>query len=412
MSRASDGDRVPPKRDWYLPIPNPEGADKQELDDLFLAAVLKAAKARGLDLQVLRAPADDAAPSGTYRRPLPSLTGRDRELRRPRSTPPDPTGFATAAALNDGLRRLRAWAGNPTLREIEQRAAALGFSLSKSTANRMLAPTAVGVPSEDRLVAFVLACAATEQECRTWIAARNRLDSPDGHPGGVDPHARLAVYQPRQNMPMPYKPQATHTLVRSVAATEYITNGARTRVIVSTEADTGYVRTKRVLANEWATMETALEWMVSTREISMLLHYSYTIGELHMAVTGRASFARGAVLLDLPGSDAMREMPLMKEYGSPTASPSELKPLHALANRFTRAETLESFRRALKGFPKSMMASGEWNRVMIRMTEGGYKIIVQHTLPILLDQNMDVTGEVLILGVALDECEGISGDVL
>lgn len=103
----------------------------------------------------------------------------------------------------------------------------------------------------------------------------------------------------------------------------------------------------------------------------------------------------------------MQEMFLVKAFGSPTVSPSELESFNGLANRFTRAERLEAFRRMLKGVPKSITESGEWHRAVIRMTEGGYKIVTQYALPVPPDQSMDVTGEILILGIALDECEGI-----
>lgn len=85
-----------------------------------------------------------------------------------------------------------------------------------------------------------------------------------------------------------------------MTVTEYTTSGARTRATAATEAGSGYVLTKRELANEWMITEGALEWRISAKQTSMMIHNLYTVGELHMAVTAKASMAHAGLRLDLP----------------------------------------------------------------------------------------------------------------
>lgn len=189
----------------YLPIQIPEGASRQELDALFVTAVLDAARARGMQVEMTVGAPGPSAPAP--RRPLPAM--RDQERARPRGRAPDPAGFPAGAAFRDGLRRLRAWAGDPSLRELAQRATDLGSPLTKSTLQRILAPDATRLPTEEQLIGLVLACGASEHECRAWLDVLSRAQASDTVASGAadeqiargNPGAELAldVTRPRRS---------------------------------------------------------------------------------------------------------------------------------------------------------------------------------------------------------------------
>ncbi|WP_042426694.1 hypothetical protein [Streptacidiphilus anmyonensis] len=163
----------------------PEGASKEEVDGLFLAAVAKAAHKRGMNLEMTIDHDGTAGP--TAPRPLPPAW--TPEHTRPPGLPPDPSTCTTVAEFNEKLRLLHTWAGGPAYREIARRTADLGCALSKSGIGRILAADATRPPGADHLVALVRAYGVTETECRDWLAALERLKAPTARvdePGGPD----------------------------------------------------------------------------------------------------------------------------------------------------------------------------------------------------------------------------------
>lgn len=83
--------------------------------------------------------------------------------------PPDPTGTATPEQFIERLRLLRIWAGDPSLRELEE--AGRG-ELRRSTVSDMFKRTN-RLPKRDLVRAFVLACGAGSEWPRWNLAWQN-----------------------------------------------------------------------------------------------------------------------------------------------------------------------------------------------------------------------------------------------
>lgn len=87
---------------------------------------------------------------------------------------PNPQEANSIEEFVDQLRLLRAWAGDPTLRELEKRAET--GRLPRSSISDMLRGTG-RLPKLDLVVEFVKACGAGEA-LPAWIAAWHRLKRP------------------------------------------------------------------------------------------------------------------------------------------------------------------------------------------------------------------------------------------
>lgn len=87
---------------------------------------------------------------------------------------PNPQEANSIEEFVDQLRLLRAWAGNPTLRELEKRAET--GKLPRSSISDMLRGTG-RLPKLDLVAEFVKACRA-EAALPAWIAAWHRLKRP------------------------------------------------------------------------------------------------------------------------------------------------------------------------------------------------------------------------------------------
>ena len=92
--------------------------------------------------------------------------------------------------LKTGLQELYAWAGRPTVREMEQRAGGLG-RLPHSTAHRIVQGQTVP-RDEHQLIGFLIACGVSETDHPRWIDAWRRVL---GHaPREAAPHAGRTVF--------------------------------------------------------------------------------------------------------------------------------------------------------------------------------------------------------------------------
>lgn len=103
---------------------------------------------------------------------------------------PDPDKASTAAEFVAALRRLKNWSG-VGFRRLEQRAAAMGESLPRSTVTAALARDSL--PREDLVIALARTCGCDETEIRRWVMARRRIaaaqpspDSPTQPPTSVE----------------------------------------------------------------------------------------------------------------------------------------------------------------------------------------------------------------------------------
>jgi hypothetical protein len=89
----------------------------------------------------------------------------------------DPTEARTIAHLATCLRRVRARAGNPSLRELEQRARRGRRSLPRSSISDMLAGKRL--PPKPLLFTFLHTCGIKTGDDPRWLVAWNRLASHD-----------------------------------------------------------------------------------------------------------------------------------------------------------------------------------------------------------------------------------------
>jgi hypothetical protein len=91
----------------------------------------------------------------------------------PRVSVPDLTRITSPSRLAAALRATKILAGDPSLREIEERAARHSRRLSRSTVSRMLAGQVI--PSEESMLAFLTACGVPPEAQHRWVEARTRL---------------------------------------------------------------------------------------------------------------------------------------------------------------------------------------------------------------------------------------------
>ncbi|WP_220501942.1 helix-turn-helix domain-containing protein [Microbispora sp. H10670] len=88
------------------------------------------------------------------------------------SDAPDPRQSSSQEEFVTQLRRLKAWSGL-SYRKLEQRAAAAGDQLPKSTLVTVLSRNTL--PREEVIVAFVRACGFPQETVAQWTAVRRRL---------------------------------------------------------------------------------------------------------------------------------------------------------------------------------------------------------------------------------------------
>lgn len=151
--RTADGS----PRTAYIAVPALPGGDPETANQVWLAAIRDMAQQRGINL---------AAAFGVSQ-PAPGL---------PRFTaaPParvDPSSCETTAEFLACMRELRAWAGQPSLHELERRAAARGAHLPHSTLGRVLSLNRTLLPSSAIVISFTTACGAgefTNEWLKTW----------------------------------------------------------------------------------------------------------------------------------------------------------------------------------------------------------------------------------------------------
>jgi len=101
----------------------------------------------------------------------------------------DPTQAHTAADLAACLRHVQLLAGNPSLRELEQRARRQGRSLPRSTTGDMLSGRRL--PRKPLMITFLQACGVNPAKDPRWLVAWNRLaalaaETPEHRPLSAD----------------------------------------------------------------------------------------------------------------------------------------------------------------------------------------------------------------------------------
>jgi hypothetical protein len=142
-----------------------------------------------------------------------------------------------AGALIARLRELRARCGL-SFRQLEQRAAARGDVLPRSTVAELLRRQTL--PRSDLLTAFVLAC-GDEHRLDEWLAARDRLvtapapaapadtPQPTAPPGAPQPYAAEQARRPRLPHTRPWHRAAIGLGLAGVAAFTLLSTGAWTQ---------------------------------------------------------------------------------------------------------------------------------------------------------------------------------------
>ncbi|WP_431921115.1 hypothetical protein [Nonomuraea jabiensis] len=96
----------------------------------------------------------------------------------------DPTLARTVADLAACLRRVQIQAGNPSLRELEQRARRRGRRMPRSTVGDML--TGKSLPRQALMLTFLQACGINPGEDPRWLVAWNRLADQDSEAPGQE----------------------------------------------------------------------------------------------------------------------------------------------------------------------------------------------------------------------------------
>lgn len=90
-----------------------------------------------------------------------------------RDDPPSPAGIADAAGLVAGMAALRAWAGQPSLAELNRRS---GGRLPRSTVSDVL--RRASLPRQELLLDFVRACGLDNDQVGEWDREWRRLAAP------------------------------------------------------------------------------------------------------------------------------------------------------------------------------------------------------------------------------------------
>lgn len=102
----------------------------------------------------------------------------------------DPDAARTVAEFTACLRQVRTRAGNPSLRELEQRARRLRTRLPRSSVSDALSGTSL--PRRDLVVAFLRACGVDPMADPRWMRAWARLAEAVGTGGALSPAGQMA----------------------------------------------------------------------------------------------------------------------------------------------------------------------------------------------------------------------------
>lgn len=123
------------------------------------------------------------------------MTGRNmngdpsRSPQRALAARPDPGDAATPQELVRRLRALKAWSGNPSLRELERRT-----GVPRSTISGDLSPRRDRLPPLQRVSTLVTAFGASAEELARWRCAWQRIEMRQqaAEPPVPAPHAAVA----------------------------------------------------------------------------------------------------------------------------------------------------------------------------------------------------------------------------
>jgi len=162
----------------YLAVPVPGNDEPGLADAVWLATVQQIARERGITLTDL--PHDGGGSRGRGGAEPPARAGK----------PPSPRGCQTVAEFLNCMRRLKIWAGDPSLRELEARAKTQRRSLPHSTLGRALNPPDEALPGFRTLYAFVHACGASRywrEWSKAWAELRYRPVLDIAPPSGESP---------------------------------------------------------------------------------------------------------------------------------------------------------------------------------------------------------------------------------
>lgn len=108
-----------------------------------------------------------------------------------RSGYPDPVRAISVADFVDRLRRLKRWAGNPSLATLHRRT-----GLPRSTICDALRPHRTSLPRLELVRAFIRGCGGDDAAVAAWVAAWRRVSAatepaPPAPPGPAAPMAMI-----------------------------------------------------------------------------------------------------------------------------------------------------------------------------------------------------------------------------
>jgi transcriptional regulator with XRE-family HTH domain len=124
----------------------------------------------------------------TATRPVPARRAPEGELPGafapgdPAAGPPDPASATTPVELVRQLRLLKAWAGEPSLRDLERRT-----GLPRSTLSQTLDTRRTTLPPLERVTAVVRACGLPPAAAERWRVAWKRVRMQHCVPAGTQP---------------------------------------------------------------------------------------------------------------------------------------------------------------------------------------------------------------------------------
>lgn len=163
----------------YLSIPYPASEDREAANAAWLAAVRLIARARGIDLAVRPRGENGVGPASAFAR-----AGID-----PASAPYPGPCLSGPRVLVEAMKALRQWAGNPTLRQLAERAGP--GRLPKSSLSDALNRCET-LPDLALVRAFVEACGG-QHHWASWLQAWQQLAACQAQPGEhIEPDPRAS----------------------------------------------------------------------------------------------------------------------------------------------------------------------------------------------------------------------------
>ncbi|MFE6869230.1 helix-turn-helix domain-containing protein [Kitasatospora sp. NPDC057692] len=137
----------------------------------------------------------------------------DRLPERAAATRPDPGGATTPQEFVRRLRAVKAWSGNPSLRELERRT-----GLPRSTLSGDMSPRRTRLPPLDRVLALATACGVPAEELARWRCAWQRIQvrEQSAEPPAPRPPAAAEppASEPAPRPPRPPQPPASEPAPR------------------------------------------------------------------------------------------------------------------------------------------------------------------------------------------------------